>query len=322
MAKRKRLTPAQVDASAAAPEAKSALPKPGARPPIADVAHDAVTVNALYDLSEKISNARNEGRWIEKLRLDEIVADQLIRDRVEVDDDEMESLRQSLKFNGQQTAIEVMRLPEKGYGLISGWRRLMALRTLEKEGGIDTIKAIVRQPEDTPAAYRAMVDENEIRVGLSFYERGRIVAMAVVNDIYPSDKIALQELFSTVPRAKRSKIGSFVRVVRALDDKLAFPAALSERAGLALSQAIDADPKLAVRIKRSLTASAPQTAAKEQAILAKHMAKPKAPKSKPVALGNGLEYSMSVDGKLTLQGRALADLDFKARIIAALKSVS
>ena len=47
-----------------------------------------------------------------------------------------------------------------------------------------------------------MVDENEIRAGLSFYERGRIVAKATDAGVYTSDKTALAALFHASPRAK------------------------------------------------------------------------------------------------------------------------
>ena len=50
-----------------------------------------------------------------------------------------------------------------------------------------------------------MVEENEIRVGLSYYERARIVAKAVAQGVFETEKQALQRLFHTASRPKRSK---------------------------------------------------------------------------------------------------------------------
>jgi ParB family chromosome partitioning protein len=158
------------------------------------------------------------------------------------------------------------------FGLISGWRRLQALTALQMETGEDrfaTVQALLRRPNSASAAYLAMVEENEIRVGLGHYERARIAARAVEQGVYPGLKAALNHLFQNVSRAKRSKIGSFVTVYQALDGSLRFPAALPERLGLSLAQALEADASLADRVKTALASTAPATAAEEQAHLAR-----------------------------------------------------
>lgn len=319
MAKRKRLSPAMImpEQPLAAPETKST------RVPIADVANDAAMTNALMELSDKISTARQEGRWIEQISIDAIKSDFLVRDRVTIDADEMTALKDSLRANGQQTAIEVVPHGPETFGLISGWRRLAALRELYLEGGVGTVLAIIRQPDDAAASYLAMVEENEIRTGLSFYERGRIVARAVDEGAYASDKDALAALFHAVPRAKRSKIGSFVRIVRALDDVLLFPTALSERLGLALAQALGADKSFGDQLRKKLDAAHAQTAGAELLVITaaikgdgKTVVKPKA-----ISLPSGLEYVTHADGKITLKGRVLSDDNFVKRLIQTLKSV-
>ena len=323
MAKRKRLSPAMLtpDAPLAAPEVKSS------RPPIADVAGDAAATSALMELSDKMNAARQEGRWIEQIPLDAIKADYLVRDRVDVDADDMDALKDSLRANGQQTTIEVVPHGTGTFGLISGWRRLKALRDLSLEAGVDTVLAIVRAPENSAAAYLAMVEENEIHSDLSFYERGRIVARAVDEGAYASDKAALKGLFGNVPRAKKSKIGSFVRIVRALDDVLQFPTALSERAELALAQALGAEPQLATTLHKSLTAAHVQSAAAEQAIIAAALKPapqpPKPPAAKPVKgdIGAGVSYTHHADGRLVLEGAALKDAAFAQQVITALKGL-
>jgi ParB family chromosome partitioning protein len=40
------------------------------------------------------------------------------------------------------------------------------------------VLALIRRPETSADAYLAMVEENEIRAGISFYERARLAAEA------------------------------------------------------------------------------------------------------------------------------------------------
>jgi ParB-like chromosome segregation protein Spo0J len=271
MAKRKRLTPAQpgfLETKSATPGltpgfAAQQSPDPGApspapsapsapsAPPIAQVARDSAASAALAEVAAELESARTEGRLIQALPLSSIRRDHLVRDRLIVDPDEMIVLKQSLRSRGQQTPIEVVDLgPEaapRRYGLISGWRRLTALDELHGgtgEARFGTVQAILRSPETAEAAYTAMVEENEIRVALSPYERARIVAKSVEQGVFPSHKQALQTLFAAASRAKRSKIGSFLPVVAALDGVLAHPAALTERLGLRLSKLLEDDPDL------------------------------------------------------------------------------
>ena len=236
MAKRKRLGPMEAFSAGPAPEVKSHL----SRPPIASVAGEAATVDALARVSTALENARAEGRLVQKIPLDQVVADHLIRDRIGAEPTEMAALKDSLRNRGQQTPIEVVELAPDRYGLISGWRRLSALRDLARDGGAPTVLARIITPGTDADAYVAMVEENEIRVGLSYYERARIVLRAVEAGVYPDRTAALRGLFGNVSRAKRSKIGSFVSVVEALDGHLRFPTDLGERLGLQLAKALEA----------------------------------------------------------------------------------
>ena len=326
MAKRKRLTPARVGDTANAPDTKSMFPRypEGVyRPPIADVAHDAATTAALTEVTAELNAARTQGRLIQNIALDQIDADYLVRDRISVETDDMEALIASLRARGQQTAIEITALDGGRYGLISGWRRLTALRKIQSlEGSVDSALAIVRHPTDAADAYVAMVEENEIRVGLSHYERARIVARAVDRGVYDTDKAALSALFHAVPRAKRSKIGSFVRIVRALDDDIRFPTSLSERAGLALVQSLDTDATLEGRLRAALAHSVPATAQAEAGLIAAVLA----PKKKPAdvfspsgtQLRTGLTYRRQSGGRIVLEGPCLSDPDYVDRLLAML----
>ena len=271
MAKRKRLTPANPSyLDAPAPETKSMFSAPRTAP-IADVARDASASAALNELTDTMARARDEGRMVVQLPLDQIVLDHLVRDRVVVEEDAMQTLVASLRNRGQQTPIEVMQLGEGRYGLISGWRRCKALSILaqETQDAAPTVLALLRRPEEASDAYLAMVEENEIRVDLSYFERARIVAKAVEEGVFATERTALQELFRAASRAKRSKIGSFLPVVRALDGYLRFPHALSERLGLGLAQALTDDPAFAEALQARLEAADSQTPEAETALLIK-----------------------------------------------------
>jgi hypothetical protein len=181
------------------------------------------------------------------------------------------------------------------------------------------VKARREGLDSTPAA-----KENEIRVGLGHYERARIAARAVEQGVYPGLKAALNHLYQNVSRAKRSKIGSFVSVYQVLDGSLRLPAALPERLGLALAQALEADVSLADRVKAALATTVPATAAEEQAHLAR-LLRPVAPSgmaeapARPTdavepAPGIWLQVANSPQGaRYTLSGPG-ADAAFGARL--------
>lgn len=269
------LIPDAAEAIPAGTETKSIFPV-GGRPPIAQVAGEASALAALEDLSSEMARARAEGRIVEAIALEAVAADHLVRDRMVLDDEEMEALTASIRARGQQVPIEVIDRGEGAlprYGLISGWRRLSALRRI----GADRVLAIVRQPRTAAEAYVAMVEENEIRSDISFYERARIVTKALEQGVYDDPKSALQDLFGNVSRAKRSKIKSFMTIVAALDGVLRFPAAISERAGLDLVRRLEADDTLAGQLGDRLAAETPATPEAEMAILSQ--AVPPAPKA-------------------------------------------
>ncbi|MCA0998647.1 ParB/RepB/Spo0J family partition protein [Alloyangia pacifica] len=282
MAKRKRLTPVEptplgAETGPAGLETKSMFTAPSRRAaPIADVAAGAAASAALEELSDRWEAARRDGKLVLELPLEQVELNHLVRDRMAEDAEEAQALRDSLRARGQQTPIEVVALPGRaGYGLLSGWRRCRALAALREETGdarFGTVLALLRRPEDGHAAYLAMIEENEIRANLSHYERARIVVKAAERGIFNSEKDALATLFASVPRARRSKINSFIGIVKTLDSALRFPEALSERAGLDLAQQLRDRPRLAQEISAALKAEAPADAGAEREILTRCMA--------------------------------------------------
>lgn len=259
MARRRRLI-------APSPEALTEIARIAAPPPpIARVAGAAAgaAADALAEARADAAAAQRDaalwrdadeaGRAARALPLDAVRADHLTRDRAALavepsdgapsalDDEAMRELVASIRAHGVRAPIEVLRLEGETYGLISGWRRLHAMRALHRETGearFAAIPAFIRAPDGAAGAYAAMVEENEIRADLSQYERGRIAAIAAADGVFPDLDAAVNTLFAAGSKAKRSKIRSFARVHAALGDALRFGPALPERALLRLAGAI------------------------------------------------------------------------------------
>jgi len=271
MAKRKRLEVPTAPFSGEL-ETKSAVAPPSrARMPIAEVAGDTADRAALEEVAAEMTAAEEEGRVIKKIPIADIVTFELNRDRLVFDDDEMEVLKASLAARGQQSPIEVLRTGGGRYGLISGLRRLIALRAL----GETEILALIRRPESAEAAYVAMVEENEVRADLSFYERANIAVTSTNSGVFPTPKRAIAALFAHASSAKRSKIARFVILRETLGRALKFPTAIPEKLGLDLAAAIEADRAVASRIAEALRKSPPEDAAAERKTLERALRAPK-----------------------------------------------
>ena len=316
MAKRRRLTPARIGLW----EEEA----PISTPPIAHVTGDASAISALEEVTAELTRARAEGRLVQALALESVDEGYLVRDRILTDDEDMKVLIDSLRARGQQTPIEVVALEGGRYGLISGWRRLAALRKLHLETGEESfslIQALLRTPETASDAYLSMVEENEIRVGLTYFERARIALKAVEQGVFADRRAALQGLFGSASRARRSKIGSFMPVVAVLDGSLRFPASLTERLGLRLAKAMEDSDLLAERLKSSLVSAIPDSIEAEQALIAKALApvsKPRGNRPGMRELRPGLSVRETASG-VTISGAALTP-ELRAQLMAWLES--
>lgn len=308
MAKRKRLTPALLGGSGQALNTGTETVRE--RPPIARVAGETATEAAFTEVAGALASAREEGRLIVKLPLDAIETGHLVRDRIDFDADEMAALEASLRARGQQVPVEVVPLDEEGsYGLISGLRRVMALREI----GAGEALALIRQPENSAEAYLAMVEENEIRSGISFYERARLASEAAGLGLYPDPGAAIAALFSSASPAKRSKIGSFVRIHEALGGALRYPTAIPERLGLALAAALDKEPEAGDRIAAMLKAAAPADPMAEREVLetalaseSKKVARKKGKTDPPREVARGIRMDVR-RGRVVLSGAGVTE---------------
>ena len=278
------------------------------RMPIAEVAGDTAARAALDEVSQAMSLAEAEGRMVRRLAIDHIDLNHLNRDRMVLDPEEMAVLKASIESRGQQTPIEVLQLSSGRFGLISGLRRLEALKAL----GQTQVLAFVRHPESAAASYVAMVEENEIRAALSFYERANIAVQAVGAGVYPTAQAAVKGLFAHVAPAKRSKILRFVVLRETLGKALRFPAAIPEKLGLALAGAIEADRKVATRISDALRKTPPADAPAERRVLERAL---KAPGPATVAaeeIAPGVVLK-AAKGRVTLSGKGV-DAGFEAAL--------
>lgn len=335
MAKRKRLTPFGTfgedvpETNAAQAELEQGnLSATRRLAPIADMAGSAAATAALEEVAEDLRLARASGRMVLSLPLDAIDADYLVRDRIVAGNEEMVALQESLRAHGQRSPIEVVALGPERFGLISGWRRLRALRSLLAETGdqatFGSVLALLRKPDQACDAYIAMVEENEIRVGLSFFERARIVMKSVELGVFEDDRAALRGLFHGASRAKRSKIGSFQTVVRELDGSLRFPELLGERLGLQLAHALEANATLAARLRDNLAAFPARDPVTEQGCLLtaiERLNRKKKAVSELVLIDEpapGLRLSSHASGRIVIDGPG-ADATFRARLLEWLK---
>lgn len=266
MARRRRLDPPTSDIDLVRARAAEALGgRPSfdlvAAPPIAKIAAESVSAHSAEierlkaeaeagkAAREELDAAAQHGLLIVKVPLNEIDIDYLARDRIlQIDerDDEWSALKSSILAHGQRTPVDLAPLSGDGprkYGLISGYRRIQVLRHLHADSGHPrwaTVRAVVRTPSTLGQAFVSMVEENEIRQSLSYYERARVCLLSAEQGAFDDPDAALDALFSAASKAKRSKIRSFMTLVEEIGDLLTYPQAIGERLGLRLARMLRA----------------------------------------------------------------------------------
>jgi ParB family transcriptional regulator, chromosome partitioning protein len=166
-----------------------------------------------------------------QIALTDIAADILPRDRSHADPAALDDLIRSITTIGLRQPIEVFGLMQDDnqphpYGLISGYRRLMAFRAL----GRSTIPALCCNPTDIPAALAAMVTENEVRAQISPWEKGRLILRLIEEGTFPDASRAIDTLYPTASRQQRARLRGFHHVVDTLaDTPLRTPESLSTK---------------------------------------------------------------------------------------------
>ncbi|ASM74868.1 MULTISPECIES: ParB/RepB/Spo0J family partition protein [Roseobacteraceae] len=280
MAKRRRLeAPSTDDLSRIEEEFRRETSPRKSGAPIAQVAADStdamVAGAQARDMSDAqaMRTAREKGLVILEIPLAQIQADAMIRDRTVLIAEEMTELQDSIALNGLRLPIEVFALPDPQpdgprFGVLSGYRRLKAVQhlyDLTEQEKHATIRAILRDPDQMGGAFAAMIEENEIRASLSHFERGRIVVIAVQQGSFINVEEAVNALFPSASKAKRSKIRSFALIFEELGDMLKFPETLKEKEGLRLAQVLRQGGE--GRLREVLASEDPATAASEAELL-------------------------------------------------------
>ena len=242
MAKRRKLEAPSVDELAGI-EAELSRPKPAAMAPIAQIAGSTarrVNPPSTADGQDAVlwRQAEAEGRVLRNLSIERIRVDHIIRDRATLDPEAMEELIASVRAGGVRMPVEVTPMPNGTFGLISGYRRVCAVRALRGEGWPDTVPAIVRDEAGRGESYARMVEENEVRSQITPYERGRIAVVAAGQGAFEDTASAVEAIFASASKAKRSKVRSFAAVHEELGDLLRHAPGLSERNGLRLAAAL------------------------------------------------------------------------------------
>ena len=259
MAKRRKVVaPSADDLSRIEEEFRRETSPRSAMAPISQISADAALAANPQDAKNRAAEAklqadadtlnriRAEGRELLSIPLDQIDPRAMIRDRTQIDADEMAELIASIEVHGMRLPIEVFRRETTAqnaqpYGLLTGFRRYQAMRQLAARRGDakwQNITALERDPEALGGAITAMVEENEVRSNLSHFERGRIAVVAAQQGVFASTEEGVNTLFSTASKAKRSKIRAFALIFEELGDLLVFPEALKEREGLRLANAL------------------------------------------------------------------------------------
>ncbi|WP_199258108.1 ParB/RepB/Spo0J family partition protein [Paracoccus binzhouensis] len=253
--------------------------------PIAQVAADSAALTSAESTESRAARARAEadaarlhaaqkqGLLIVELPIGQIDEAAMIRDRMVMSEEDMQELRLSIAAHGLRLPIEVfeMEAPEgqgPRYGLLSGYRRLQAVRALYELTQAEKhsrIRALIRPRTQADEAFVAMVEENEVREELSHFERGRIAVIAANQGAFANTEDAVNKLFATGSKAKRSKVRSFALIFEELGDMLRFPEALTERRGLRLSAALRNGAE--ARLRQALSVRVPADAEEEWALI-------------------------------------------------------
>jgi ParB family chromosome partitioning protein len=184
---------------------------------------------------------------VQLILLAEIDATALTRDRTGLDPEPQAELELSIAASGLRQPIELFPLSPPSaphlYGLLTGYRRLHAFRTLHERTGQDryaAIPAFLRAETTLAAAFAAMVEENEIRADLSPFERGLICVTARNQGAFASIEEAVDRLYPNACKVKRLRLRTLAFFAEEMDGQLTAPERLSQARAFRISRALSA----------------------------------------------------------------------------------
>jgi ParB family chromosome partitioning protein len=180
---------------------------------------------------------------IQLIPLTEIDDTALPRDRTGLSPEPMAELRNSILASGLRMPVELypLQYPDEPlrWGIVSGFRRIAAFRELHswEVPGHAAIPAFIRPRRDAAASIAAMVEENEILADLSPWERGRIAAIAIQSQLFPTIEEAVDRLYPAADATKRSRLRTIARMAMSLEGYLTDPEKYSLRQLLRIANA-------------------------------------------------------------------------------------
>lgn len=170
---------------------------------------------------------------IEHIPLDHIDDHAFLRDRLELDPQDLIDLQASIFTQGLHHPIELAPLDgEPPFGLISGLRRITAIRALHAEftgPRWATIPAIIRAPASLPEALARMAAENENRAPITPWEKGHFLIRTVDTRVFDTLDAAVDGLFPYQSRQSRSRLRGWASVVQEFYGLIATPRLLTAR---------------------------------------------------------------------------------------------
>jgi ParB family transcriptional regulator, chromosome partitioning protein len=298
MSKKRRVFDIEFDAAALEPEV--AEPAPAAtegearRGPMATAIGENAAALADRQAAEAAIRAENDrlahafvalkksGLIVDLIPLEQVRMTKLTRDRVAKRDPDLDELKSSIQAVGLSNPIRVEEVGDGEYELVQGYRRLSAYKELHAETGDP---AYARIPAGLMARgarlaklYQRMVDENLIRRDISFAEMAQLAWAYTREETQESLDIgeAVDRLYASAGRQKRSYIKHFAELMRQLGSDLAHAEVIPRALGLQLVKMMDEDATLVGRI-RAVLANMPDRDAEAELALLRDVTKPSKP---------------------------------------------
>ncbi|MEW9921739.1 ParB/RepB/Spo0J family partition protein [Marimonas sp. MJW-29] len=235
-------------------------------------------------LAHELVRLKKAGLITDLIPLDQIATTKLTRDRKPGRDPEIDELKQSIREIGLSNPIRVEPVGDT-YELIQGFRRFTAYCELFEETGDDTYARIPAginaKGENLLRLYRRMVDENLVRRGVSFGE----MAQLAINYKSQAEEVesydhAVELLFASSGRQKRSYIKHFVRLLADTDGRIVHVDSIPRALGLQVVKRLDETPEAKGILNRLLAAKEERTPEQEQALMSDFVQQMSAPVSK------------------------------------------
>ncbi|MBW4708303.1 ParB/RepB/Spo0J family partition protein [Roseobacter sp. YSTF-M11] len=212
---------------------------------------------------------KKNGQIVGLVPLDDVKMSKLVRDRAADRDPDLDELKASILAVGLSNPIHVEET-ESGYELIQGFRRLSAFRELRAETGearFNSIPATLQaRGAQLDVLYRRMVDENLVRRDISFAEMAQL-AMSYAGRSGQSVAAAIDGLYASAGRQKRSYIRHFAHLLTVLGNDLKFPEAIPRATGLSLVKLLEDNPRFAGQVRAVLNSQPARDAVLELSLL-------------------------------------------------------